>query len=180
MFSQASVCSKEGRGGVRLPGKVCPHGGLPGLGGSPSPQYQTPSPPPRTRHLPPDQTPTPLPPGPGTYPRPPRDQTPTTPHPQLRSMRGRYASYWNAYLFYFESMRSVWGVSGMRQQEKSCVQSSLPLCQELLVCERDRSAIYVYVLSNVGSGIFLRRRSQLPQWVCKTITLQCYFTPRPK
>ena len=48
----------------------------------PLPRKKTPTPPPQTRHLPPT-------PRPGTY------------APYAPSMCGRYASYWNALLFYY-------------------------------------------------------------------------------
>ena len=68
MFSQASVCPTLG--------------GLPSWQGAPSPDQ---APTPNTRHLPP---------GPDTYP----PEPPPPPPPKLRSMRGWYASYWNASL----------------------------------------------------------------------------------
>ena len=82
------------------------------------------TPPTRTRHTPLDQAHH-HPPGPGTPPRPdppnppgtrppthppdqtPRDQTPPGTRPpretdaSIRSMSGRYASYWNAFLFFY-------------------------------------------------------------------------------
>ena len=90
------VCLFTG-GGVCLPGKVCPWG-VGGVGArtrhlSPQRPDTLPLPPP-TRHLPPRTTHLPPLPRPGTYPTPPH------PTPQARSMRGRYASYWTAYLFY--------------------------------------------------------------------------------
>ena len=91
MFSQASICPTQGGGGVLHEmhegighmlgggGWSCPGGG----GGGGDIHHQD-------RSL--------------TSPPPPhQDRSLTPPHPpnirELRSMRGRYASYWNAYLF---------------------------------------------------------------------------------
>ena len=74
------------------------------------PDHQTP---PRTRHTPPtDQAH--HPPGPGTPPGPdtPQSRHPppgaNTPPPEadsgIRSTSGRYASYWNAFLFHFHAV----------------------------------------------------------------------------
>ena len=127
MFLQASVILSTGRGeGVCL--SACwdarppPGPGTPRAGTPPSPQSrhppleQTPpgpgTPPDqahtRTRHTPPDQAPpragTPPPPLPRS--RHPPDQAPPRPgtppreaDASIRSMSGRYASYWNAFLF---------------------------------------------------------------------------------
>ena len=54
--------------------------------------------------LPPDQGEPPLPPPPGTKENPPDQGEPPPPreeHCSIRSMSGRYASYWNAFLFCF-------------------------------------------------------------------------------
>ena len=87
-YTCLSFCSQGGRGGEYLtrytpPDQVHPPG---------------PGTPPGTRYTPRDQI---HPPGPGT---PPRDQVPPHPPPPaansgIRSTIGRYASYWNAFLF---------------------------------------------------------------------------------
>ena len=72
-------------------------GGMPGT--PPQTRYTPPGPGAPPRPGPPDQTP----PGPGT---PPRPDTPPGPHTPsgdsgIRSTSGRYASYWNAFLYGF-------------------------------------------------------------------------------
>ena len=88
MFLQVSVCSQGGRVSASV------HAGMPD--------------PPQTRQTPPiSQTPL----GPGRPPRdqpdppPPRNQaeppTPGEADSSIRSTSGRYASYWNAFLFFY-------------------------------------------------------------------------------
>ena len=72
-----------------------PRPGRPPGPGRPPPAGRTP----RTRQTPPNQA---DPPGPG---RPPQDQAPSPGKPdfRIRSTSGRYASYWNAFLFLLQN-----------------------------------------------------------------------------
>ena len=113
IFLQASVCPQGGRGVCLSACWDIP----PGPGRPPKTRPPPGADTPQTRQTPPEQTP----PGPGRYPGsrhppdqadPPRADTPlkqTSPATRqtppreadfsIRSTRGRYASYWNAFLF---------------------------------------------------------------------------------
>ena len=117
MFLQASVILLTGGEYLTryIPGtRYTPGPGTPPRPGTPpqtryTPRDQVHSPPPDQVHPPGPGT---LPPGPGTPPTrytppdqvPPRDQVHPPPRGrtcwEIRSTRGRYASYWNAILFY--------------------------------------------------------------------------------
>ena len=89
------VCHSVHRGGGGVPDQVHPPGTRytpPGPGTPPGTRY---NPPPRTRYTPPDQV---HPPGTRYTPQA-RYTPPRAANSGIRSTIGRYASYWNAFLF---------------------------------------------------------------------------------
>ena len=125
MFLQVCVCPQWGRvsASVRA-GMPDPHGPArhpprttpPGTSQTPTP------PPPRTSQtpIPPPPGPGrhPLPPGPGRHPPPPGTRqtpprtrqtlSPREADSSIRSTNGRYASYWNAFLYQYIFITKVW------------------------------------------------------------------------
>ena len=116
MFLQVCVCP---RGGGCLPQCMLGCHTPPGPGRPPWDQADPPpdqadppgtrQTPPRTRQTPPDQADTPqdqadTPPGPGRHPPGPgrHPPSPREADSSIRSTSGRYASYWNAFLFLCE------------------------------------------------------------------------------
>ena len=146
------VCDSVNRGGV--PGQVPPRTRYP-----PSPQTRYPltryspppgpgtpprpgTPPPGTRYSPPDQVPPDqvLPPDqvhPPDQVLPPLG--PGTPPPQIQSMSGRYASYWNAFLFQYILGKSpcLFQPTGMRFK-----------CWATIVTTKTPTEMFIYVTVN--------------------------------
>ena len=143
--------------------------------------------PPRTRQTPPGaDTPT----GPG---RPPRSRHPPGPgrNPpgeadfSIRSTRGRYASYWNAFLF-FDYFRfrlcfcAVWTIPSidMRPKERTKGSSSDPWWRWLKIfCASSLSGGGIMsksrIADNVSSGIFRTQcvKSSSVMWPCQYETI---------